>query len=324
MGFRSFPIDQRQDSDLDLRALRVFVAIAESGSFIAGGKARGLTRSAAGKAVARLEAHLGTRLFHRTTRSLSLTVDGQGLYERSVQILQDLAEAEASIRQDTPQPTGTLRLTVPEIYGRAVVLPFLRGFLEQWPGLDVEVSFTDRIVDLVEEGFDLSIRLGEVAQDSLLIARVVEQAQGGMYASPTYLESFGTPETLEDLTRHQRLIYGLSPRPDSWKLTAPDGTPVLISGGRLFRFDSGEAIREAAIQGMGIAYLPSSLLDTDINAGRLVTLLPSYQGSTLPIQVLYPSRKHLAAKIRLFIDGLVEYLNVQRLVQKEGVGEQSE
>lgn len=187
----------------------------------------------------------------------------------------------------------------------------------------MEVSFTDRIVDLVEEGFDLSIRLGEVEQDSLLIARVLEQAQGGLYASPTYLESFGTPETPEDMSRHQRLIYGLSPRPDSWKLTAPDGAPVLTSGGRLFRFDSGEAIRGAAIQGMGIAYLPSSLLDTDINAGRLVQVLPGFQGSTLPIQVLYPSRKHLAAKIRLFIDGLVEYLDVQRLVQKESTSEQS-
>lgn len=289
MGFRSFPIDKRQDADLDLRALRVFAAIAQSGSFIAGGKTRGLTRSAAGKAVARLEAHLGTRLFHRTTRSLSLTVDGQRLYERSVQIFQDLAETEASIRQDTPQPTGTLRLTVPEIYGRAVVLPFLGGFLKQWPALDVEVSFTDRLVDLVEEGFDLSIRLGEVAQDSLLIARVVEQAQGGIYASPTYLDSFGTPETPEDMTRHQRLIYGLSPRPDSWKLTAPDGTPALISGGRLFRFDSGEAIREAAIQGMGIAFLPSSLMVTDINAGRLVQLLPASRAARYPFRCSIPA-----------------------------------
>lgn len=316
MKFRSFPIDHKQNADLDLGALRVFVAIAKSGSFIAGGKTRGLTRSAAGKAVARLEAHLGTRLFHRTTRSLSLTVDGQRLYERSVQILQDLAETEASIRQDAPQPTGTLRLTVSEIYGRAVVLPFLNGFLDQWPALDVEVSFTDGIVDLVEEGFDLSIRIGEVAHDSLLIARVVEQAQGCMYASPTYLQSFGTPNAPEDLTRHRRLIYGLNPRPSNWKVTAPDGAPVMIDGGRLFRFDSGEAIREAAIQGMGIAFLPSSLLDIDIKAGRLVKLLPSFQGSTTPIQVIYPSRKHLAAKIRLFIDGLIEYLNVQHVVKQ--------
>nr|WP_240457778.1 substrate binding domain-containing protein [Halomonas socia] len=226
-----------------------------------------------------------------------------------MQILQDLAEAEASIRQDAPQPTGTLRLTVPEIYGRAVVLPFLSRFLDQWPALDVEVSFTDRIVDLIEEGFDLSIRLGEVAHDSQLIARVVEQAQGGLYASPAYLERFGIPATPGDLARHQRLIYGLSPRPGSWTLAAPDGVPVAIEGGRLFRFDSGEAIREAAIHGMGIAFLPSSLMETDVNAGRLAKLLPNLQGSTLPIQVIYPSRKHLAAKIRQFIDGLVEYLN---------------
>ncbi|RUO34864.1 LysR family transcriptional regulator [Aliidiomarina soli] len=309
MSFRSLPTAHKQDSDLDLKALRIFVAIAESGSFIAGGKARGLTRSAAGKAVARLEAHLGTRLFHRTTRSLSLTVDGQRFYERSIQILQDLAEAESSIRQDSPQPSGTLRMTVSEIYGRAVILPFLNKFLEQWPELDVEISFTDRIVDVTEEGFDLSIRIGEVAQDSLLIARVIEHAKGGMYAAPDYLENFGTPNTPEDLANHQRLIYGLNPRPGSWALTAPDGESILINGGRLFRFDSGEAIREAAILGMGIAFLPSSLLEADIDAGRLVKLLPSFQGPTTPIQVIYPSRKHLAAKIRQFIDGLVEYRN---------------
>src|SRR5690554_3485716 len=138
------------NSNLDLGTLRIFVAIVETGSFVSGGKSLGLTRSAAGKAMARLESHLGTRLLHRTTRIVSMTVDGERFYERCVQILQDLEEAESSIRQDFPQPKGTLRLTVTEAYGRIVVLPFLRKFLAEWPELDVEVSFTDRVVDLIK------------------------------------------------------------------------------------------------------------------------------------------------------------------------------
>ncbi len=307
MSIRSRSTAHKNDSELDLRALRTFVAIAESGSFIAGANTMGVTRSAAGKAVARLEAHLGTRLFHRTTRSLSLTIDGQGFYERASQILQDLAEAESSIRQDSPHPTGTLRLTVSEMYARAVVLPFLNEFLAQWPLLDVEVNVTDRIVDLVEEGYDLSIRFGEVAQDSLLIARVIEHDQGGMYAAPKYIETFGAPNTAEDFKHHQRLIYGLNQSARSWALTPPDGESAIINGGRLLHFDSGEAIREAAMLGMGIAFLPSSLLAKDITDGRLVQVLPDMRGPKTPIQVIYPSRKHLAAKIRLFIDGLIAY-----------------
>lgn len=294
-------------SNLDLGTLRIFVAIVETGSFVSGGKALGLTRSAAGKAMARLEAHLGTRLLHRTTRTVSLTVDGERFYQRCVQILQDLEEAEADIRQDLPQPTGTLRISVTEAYGRILVLPFLKSFLETWSGLDVEVNLTDRIVDLVEEGFDLSIRIGDIPTNSQLIARTVEYARPYLYAAPSYINSFGALTELSDLTNHQRLIYGLGIQSTRWSLVTSSGSEVSIDGGRKLRFDSGEAIRESALQGMGVAFLPSFLVNDDVESGRLEKLLPNYGGKRLPIQVVYVSRNHLAQKIRLFIDGLVKH-----------------
>lgn len=294
-------------SNLDLGTLRIFVAIVETGSFVAGGKALGLTRSAAGKAMARLEAHLGTRLLHRTTRNVSLTVDGERFYQRCVQILQDLEEAEADIRQDLPQPTGTLRISVTEAYGRIVVLPFLKSFLDTWPELDVEVSLTDRIVDLVEEGFDLSIRIGDIPTNSQLIARTVEYARPYLYAAPSYINSFGAPTEPSELTNHQRLIYGLGMHSTGWNLVTASGSEVSIDGGRKLRFDSGEAIRESALHGMGVAYLPSFLVNDDVESGRLIKLLPNYGGKRLPIQVVYVSRNHLAQKVRLFIDGLVKH-----------------
>ena len=307
MSARAHPNPAIPTSELDLATLHVFVAVADAGSITGGGRARGLTRSAAGKSIARLETHLGTRLFNRTTRRLSLTADGQQFYDRCIQILHELADAEASIRQEQRQPRGTLRLTVPEIVGRVLVLPFLRSFLEQRPGMEVEMSFTDRIVDVVEEGFDLSIRLGNVPSDSLLIARVIERAHGALFAAPTYLRQHGTPGVPEDLEGHCRLLYGLHPSPDVWSLHGPDANQVTVNAGRRFRFDSGEAVREAAIEGMGIAYLPASLMADDLGAGRLVRVLPDWQGDTLPIQVIYPNRKYLAEKVRQFIDGLVAF-----------------
>lgn len=296
-----------QSSNLDLGTLRIFVAIVETGSFVSGGKALGLTRSAAGKAMARLEAHLGTRLLHRTTRTVSMTVDGERFYQRCVQILQDLEEAEADIRQDLPQPKGTLRISVTEAYGRIVVLPFLKSFLETWPELDVEVNLTDRVVDLVEEGFDLSIRIGDIPADSQLIARTVEYARPYLYAAPSYVKRFGEPAEPSDLANHQRLVYGLGIHSTGWNLITSSGSEVSIDGGRKLRFDSGEAIRESALHGMGVAYLPSFFVNEDVESGRLVRLLPDYGGKKLPIQVVYVSRNHLAQKVRLFIDGLVKH-----------------
>ncbi|WP_227317621.1 LysR family transcriptional regulator [Cedecea davisae] len=298
-------------SGIDLNGLRIFVAIAETGSFVAGGKAMGLTRSAAGKALARLEAQLETRLLHRTTRSISLTGDGYGFYERCVQILQDLAEAEANVRQNFISPGGTLRLSVPETWGKVVMLPFLKQVLVAWPQLNVEINFTDRVVDLVSEGFDLGIRLGGLPKDSQLIARPLQHIRPHLYASPDYLRAAGTPESIGDLAHHQRLLYGLSPQSTRWELLNAAGEKSSFDGHSRIRFDSGEAVRAAAVEGLGIAYLPAFLVAPYLAEGSLIELLPGYSGQALTVHAVYPNRKHLAARVRLFIDRLIEYLGKQ-------------
>lgn len=296
---------------LDLGAIQAFVLVAEAGSFVGGAKALGMTRSAASKAVARLESHLGVRLLHRTTRSLSLTFDGQAFYERCVRILQDLDEAEESVRQDRLVPRGTLRLTVSEAYGRMVILPLLKQMLEEWPLLAVEVNFSDRLVDLVEEGFDLGIRLGDLPSDAQLVARPLATTRAGLYAAPSYLQAYGLPQHIDTLAHGERLIYGLKPESTVWQLQqygAEGDREILIDGPVRLRFDSGEAVRQAALAGMGIAFLPAFLVEQDLHAKRLVHVFPDVGGRDLPIHLVYPYRRHLAARARLFIDRLVQFL----------------
>ena len=309
MSVLKFNTNPYNDSAIELNTMRTFVAIVETGSFVAGGKSLGLTRSAAGKSLARLESYLGTRLLHRTTRSVSTTTDGQHFYTRCVQILADIREAEESVRQDNPHPKGTLRITVTAAFGRIVILPLLNEFLKKWPELDVEVSFTDRIVDLVEEGFDLGIRMGDLPIDSLLVARLITKYFSYTYAAPSYLEHYAAPKDISDLATHPRLIYGLHAGLGVWQMAKSDGIIVSVDGNRRLRFDSGEAIKDAAVEGMGIAFMPSFLAESDVLAKRLVKVLPEYQGNEIPIHAIYPNRKHLAAKVRLFIDMLV--LNLQ-------------
>ncbi|MFE8103133.1 LysR family transcriptional regulator [Brenneria goodwinii] len=309
MSFQKFINNRHADGGIELNTMRSFVAIAEAGSFVAGGKVLGLTRSAAGKSLARLEAHLGTRLLHRSTRSLSMTADGQYFYERCVQILTDIDEAASSIRRDRLEPRGTLRLTVTSAFGRIVILPLLNAFLKKWPDVEVEISFTDRLVDLVEEGFDLGIRLGDMPHDSLMVARQITKYRPFIYASPGYLENYGRPENISEVGAHQRLIYGMQSDSGVWQLTGEDGTEVSITGNRRLRFDSGEAIKDAAAEGMGIAFLPSFLTVDDLHNKRLVNLFPRYSGKEISINAIYPNRKHLTAKVRQFIDMLVMHFH---------------
>lgn len=302
MGGLKFINSHHPGGGVELNTMRTFVAIAETGSFIAGGKAIGLTRSAAGKSLARLEAHLGTRLLHRSTRSMSMTADGQYFYERCIQILADIDEAESYVRQDNLQPKGTLRLTVTSAFGRIIILPLLNEFVKKWPDLEIEINFTDRLVDLVEEGFDLGIRMGNMPYDSLMVARQITKYRPFIYASPGYLHHHGKPETISELGRHQRLIYGLRSESGVWTLTGDDGVEVSIKGNHRLRFDSGEAIKDAAVEGMGIAFLPSFLAADDLRKHRLVNLFPMYSGNEIAINAIYPNRKHLTAKVRQFID----------------------
>lgn len=295
--------------NIDLSAVRIFVTTTNQGSFVAGAKKLGITRSAVGKAIVRLETYLGVRLLHRTTRKMSLTTDGKKFYDGCVQILENLEEVETSIRQDKPIPKGVLRLTLTQAFGRIIVLPLLKEFLKTWPEVEAEISFSDRMIDIIEEGFDLGIRIGEFQPDSQLISRVITKANLYLCAAPSYLVENGTPQLIADLKDHEFLIYGLKSSIYNFNLYSEAGVLHTIRAIGRLKFDSGEAIKDAAVEGLGIAYLPDFLVKNDIQSGRLVQILPTYKSEMIPIYVIYPNRKHLPIRVRLFIDVLTKNLN---------------
>ncbi|MGH8081545.1 MAG: LysR family transcriptional regulator [Lysobacter sp.] len=292
----------------NLSDILVFMAVVDAGSFIAGGQAMGLTRSAAGKAVGRLEDRLGARLLNRTTRTLSLTDEGRSFYERGLQILAAVDDAEASVAGQAGTPRGLLRLTVPDAFGRLVVLPLLGRYLEAWPEVQVEVSFTDRQADIVEEGFDLAVRIGGAAPDSRLVSRVVARYRTLLCASPSYIAAHGEPGNVDELSGHDCLIFSSRGRRQSWRFRDDDGNLIKAQGRNRLRLDSGEALRDAAVAGLGIAYLPDFLIGPDLAAGRLRQVLPQVDAGDVEVTTIYPSRRLLEPRVRRFIDLLVETL----------------
>lgn len=285
-----------------------FMAVVEAGSFVAGGQALGLTRSAAGKAVARLEDRLGARLLNRTTRTLSLTDEGRVLYERGLQVLAAVDEAEASVAGPAGTPRGLLRLTVPDAFGRLKVLPILKKYLAAWPDVQVEVSFTDRRADIIEEGFDLAVRIGGMSEDTRLVSRVVARYKALLCAAPSYLAVRGEPRNVDALAAHDCLIFSSRTRRQNWRFRAGDGSWVKAQGRSRLRMDSGEALRDAAVAGLGIAFLPDFLVAEDVAAGRLRQVLPKLDAGDVEILAIYPTRRLLEPRVRRFIDLMVDEL----------------
>lgn len=306
-AFRPFAGIHPGGSDLalgNINDIATFVAVVKAGSFTAAAQQLGLTRSAVGKIVARLEAHLQVRLLHRTPHSLGLTDDGSVFFARCTQILDDLEETETAMAVRSATPVGTLRISLPIGLGHRQVLPVIEAFLERWPAVAAEVSFTDRFVDLVDEGFDVAIRVGEPKPDSRLIARTVATQRLITCASPAYLEGRGIPATPPDLMQHECLHFVSAGRPQPWLFNGFEQPPV-ETGGRL-KMDSAEALIGAAVRGAGIVNLPSYLLAAEIRQDRLRPLLQSFAMDGLPIRAVYPTRRHLTPKVRLFIDALVD------------------
>ncbi|MBY3185689.1 LysR family transcriptional regulator [Rhizobium laguerreae] len=292
----------------NLNDILIFMAVVDAGSFIAGGQAMGLSRSAAGKAVTRLEDRLGARLLNRTTRTLSLTDEGRMFYERGLQILVSVDEAEASVAGQNSTPRGVLRLTVPDAFGRLVVLPLLEKYLRAWPDIQVEVSFTDRLADIVEEGFDLAIRVGATATDTRLVSRVISTYKARLCASPSYLAWRGEPRDIDDLAVHDCLIFAGRNQRQGWRFRGEGGSWIKAQGHSRLRLDSGEAIRDAALAGLGIALLPDFLVTDDLAAGRLRQILADFETDDAKIVTLYPDKRLLEPRVRRFIDLIVEEL----------------
>jgi DNA-binding transcriptional LysR family regulator len=304
--------EANERSELMLRAnlndIQVFMAVVDAGSFIAGGKAMGLSRSAAGKAVMRLEDRLGVRLLNRTTRTLSPTDEGRLLYERGLQILASVDEAEASVAGTSGMPRGVLRLTVPDAYGRHVLLPIIGKYLKSWPDIQVEVSFTDRVADIVEEGFDLAIRIGVTSADSSFVSRVVARCRAMLCASPAYIAARGEPTDLDELAAHDCLVFSSRNQRQTWHFPGEQGGWIKAQGRSRLRLDSGEALLDAARASLGIAFLPDFLVAEDLAAGRLRRILPEHGSGDVPIIALYPDKRLLEPRVRRFIDLMVEEL----------------
>lgn len=280
----------------------VFLAVVEAGSFVAGGNVFGLSRSTAGKAVARLEDGYGARLLNRTTRALDLTEEGRSLYERGQVVRAAIEAADNTIATDSGVPRGTLRVTAPDALGRRLLLPTVYRFMERWPEMQIEMSFSDRVDSVVEKGFDLSIRIGVHPPNEGLITRTLLQAQVFLCAAPSYFEKRDRPENIEQLGRHDLLQFASRGQRQSWHLQETDGTWVRAEGRVRLRLDSAGALREAALAGLGIALLPQLLVRTDIAEGRLEHVLPRVNPGTVPVIALYPHKRLLEPRVRRFID----------------------
>jgi len=287
------------------QALRVFSQVIESGSFSAAADKLGLSSTAVSRHVAELEAHLQTRVLNRTTRRISLTESGRALYERAVQLLADLDEAEQEASRAAVVPRGTIKLTTSVNFGVRHVAPAIAAFLAAHAGVRFDVSLSDRIVDLVEEGFDLAVRLGMPGSDNV-VARKLGETRLVPCASPAYLRAHGAPQVPEDLARHNCFTYEYVTPRNLWRFLDAGGAERTVRVSGSLHSNNGDLLAEAAAQGAGIVFEPAFIVGPDVRAGRLVPLLQEFVAPPMPIFAVYPSRKHLSAKVRAFVDFLLE------------------
>lgn len=285
----------------NLADIAVFVKVVASGNFTKAAERLGLSRAVISKYLTRLEARLGTRLLNRTTRRLSLTETGAALYEASRGALAQIEEAEFAISQLQTAPRGRLKVTVPMSFGILHVAPAMAEFLAAYPDISVDMTMEDRVVDLVDEGFDLAVRIANLA-DSSLVAHRFAPSRMTICASPGYLSKHGMPETPDDLAQHNCIVYSYASTPDVWRLTGPDGKEVAVPVRGNFRVNNGLAEREAALNGLGICVTPTFYVGTAIRERRLQVVLNGYRAHELTVYAVYPARQYLSPKVRAFID----------------------
>jgi DNA-binding transcriptional LysR family regulator len=289
-----------------ITGLEVFAKVAASGSLSAAGRALGLSQTMITKHVAALESRLGVKLFHRTTRRLSLTEAGRRYLESAERILADLEAADGAVAADRLEPRGLLRVNAPVSFGSRQIAPLMSEFARRHPKLRVELGLNDRLVDLAEEGWDLAVRIGTLDESSL-IARRIAPCRTVVAASPAYLAAYGRPETVADLARHNCLGYTLSRRfgADTWSFGQRGEYQVRIAGS--LRANNGDALRAAAIAGLGIIYEPTFIVADDIAAGLLVPLTLDRPAAALTgVHAVYLADRNPPAKLRAFIDFLLE------------------
>ncbi|AZE93186.1 Transcriptional regulator, LysR family [Pseudomonas orientalis] len=272
--------------------VELFLQVVESGSLSAAAERLNLTRSAVGKGLARLEARLGTCLLQRSTRRQRLTEDGQAYYEHCLRALSELEAAESVLESGRQQPRGRLRASLPLAFGHHYAAPALWGLMDRYAQLEIEICFSDRIIDLAQEGFDIAVRIGPLPDTDRLSARRLGEQVMGLAASPAYLQRTGRIERIEDLALHRGIAYRSNNAHRSRLVT-----PLVL--------DDLQAVADAAIAGVGLAWLPSWLIAHYALRGQLEAVLPGYREQPAPIHVIWPTAPHMPAKIRCAIDALV-------------------
>ncbi|SPL69329.1 LysR family transcriptional regulator [Acinetobacter stercoris] len=280
--------------------IRIFICIVENSSFTLAAQKLGISRSAAGKSLSKLENQLNTRLLYRTTRQVSLTDEGQLFYQHSLKILNEIENAESALNKTKQYPRGKLKISMPVAFGRLHVLPILQKYLIQWPEVQAELYFSDEYCDLVKDGIDLAIRIGG-NDDSRLVRRVLAPHRLLTCASPEYLRKHGTPQKIEDLNTHHLLGYSHQGMILPWRFKTNNESYEYKVRGQLSSSNT-EAIKDASISGLGICHLGAFLVGKNIANGSLIPVLKEFHHPEPSICAIYPSRHYLAPKVKLFLE----------------------
>lgn len=290
-----------------LRALEVFVEVVRKNGFARAADAQGTSPANVTRIVADLESHLGTRLLNRSSRKMSLTESGEALYARAKAIVEDVAEVEAIASATAPHPRGLLRINAPLSFGIRHLAPLWPKFMALYPDVELDIDLIDRVVDIVEEGYDLAIRISRRGS-ATHAARKLATSRNLCCAAPSYLALHGTPQVPADLAQHNCVGYRYASTADEWHFSDTHGAVHSVRVSCRLHANNGDTARAAALAGQGIILQPSFLVGEDLRAGRLVPLLPGFYLPDTDVLAVYPSRRHLNAKVRVMIDFLAAEL----------------
>lgn len=289
---------------------RMFLAVMESGSFTGAAEKLGTSSGQASKLLSRLEGELGVRLLNRTTRSVSPTEAGRAYYDRLKPLVDELEALDLDIRNTSQSPRGRLRLTAPLTFGTLEMAPALNRFALLYPDIELDVSFSDRVVSVVDEGFDLAIRVGRPGDSSLIIRRLCA-VRIVVVASPAYLDKHESPAVPSDLASHTCIIDTNFREPNRWPFRTRDGDVEMVNVSGRIRFSNAEACLQAAALGLGLACVPAFVAGDVLRSGAVARVLSEFETTPYDVHVLYPHNRHLAAKVRLLVDFLVEQYRQQ-------------
>lgn len=287
-----------------LTEMEAFATVVDQGGFTDAAKKMGISKSAVSKHVSSLEARLGARLLNRTTRRVSPTEIGLAYYDRARRVLNDAGEADALVSSMQSAPSGLLRISVATDFGVNHLSSILGEFLHQYQDITVNMVLNNRYVELISEGFDMAVRIGEL-EDSTLRARRLTETSKRMVAAPSYFEKYGRPEKIDDLNEHKLLHYSNAAAANVWKITAPSGEKRQVRTSGWLTVNDGQSLLNAAVSGLGIAYLPSFLYDDAMKAGLVEEALPDLPIEKQGIYAVYPPGRFTQPKVRAFIDFLV-------------------